>query len=100
MILLISVFQENYVFIEEEIPSNKVVVVKEGLVDLPGIKFVDEECRNLKAVIDGAELTRIFNRKKKSDLWQACRRPSCERSFWPDWGNHDFVFGYILFAGM
>ena len=68
MILLISVFQENYVFIEEEIPSNKVVVVKEGLVDLPGIKFVDEECRNFKVVIDGAELTRIFNRKKKSDL--------------------------------
>ena len=68
MTLLISIFQENYVFIEEEIPSNKVVIVKEGLVDLPGITFVDEECRNFKVVIDGAELTRIFSRKKMSDL--------------------------------
>ena len=65
MILLISIFQENYVFIEEEIAPNKVVIVKEGLVDLPRTTFVDEECRNFKVVIDGAEL---FNRKKKSDL--------------------------------
>ena len=38
------------------------------LVDLPRLMFIDEEFRNLKAVVDGGELTRNINRKKKSGV--------------------------------
>ena len=60
-------FQNNYGFIEEDKPSEKVVIVEEELncfdiegienfEDLPRFVFTDEECENLKLVSDGGEL--------------------------------------------
>ena len=37
-------------------------------MDLPRLLFIDEECGNLKVIIDGGELNRNINRKKKSDV--------------------------------
>ena len=62
------------VFIEEDSPSEKVVIVEEeldgidtdgtgNLEDLPRLVFIDEESGNLKAAIDGGELTRNNNKK-------------------------------------
>ena len=39
-----------------------------NLVDLPRLMFIDEECGNLKVIIDGGELNRNINRKKKSEV--------------------------------
>ena len=39
---------------------------------------MNEECGNLKVVIDGGELTRIIS-QKKSDLLQAYKSPNCEK---------------------
>ena len=45
-----------------------------NLVDLPGlIMFIDEKCENLKVVVDGRELTRNHNRKRRSEVLQAYR---------------------------
>ena len=72
----------NHGFIEENNPSEKVVIVEEELngVDIDDIEnlenlprfvlFIDEECGNLKLVSDGGELTRNINQKKKSDISQ------------------------------
>ena len=60
-------------------PSDKVVMVEEELdgidiygigklVDLPRLMFIDEECGNLKIVVDGGELTRNNDRKKSSEV--------------------------------
>ena len=74
------IFKEDHVFLEkEDNPSNKVVTVEEeldgididgigNLVALPRLVFIDEECGNLKLVVDGADLTRNINRKRKSSL--------------------------------
>ena len=43
------------------------------LVDLPRLMFIDEECENLKVVVDGGELTRNNGRKKSSEVLQAYR---------------------------
>ena len=65
-------------FLEEETPqSNKVVTVEEeldgididgirNLMDLPWLMFIDQECGNLKEVVDGEELTRSNDRKRTS----------------------------------
>ena len=37
-------------------------------MDLLRLMFIDEECGNLKVVVDGGELTRNINGKKKSDV--------------------------------
>ena len=78
-----SIFKENHVFIEEEDnPSDKGVMVEEelagididgigNLVDLPKLMFIDEECGNLKVVVDGEGLTRNNNSKKSSEVLQA-----------------------------
>ena len=59
-----SIFKENHVSIEgEDNPSDKVVMIEEelddididgigNLVDLPSLMFIDEECGNLKVVVD------------------------------------------------
>ena len=46
-----------------------------NLVDLPRlIMFIDEKCENLKVVVvDGRELSRNHNRKKRSEVLQAYR---------------------------
>ena len=52
------IVKENHVFIEEDNPSDKVIMVEEELdgidingiensVDLPRLMFIDEECGNL-----------------------------------------------------
>ena len=71
-------FQKTRAFIEEDNPSEKNVIVEEGLdrVDIDDVGnledslrllFIDEECENLIVVNDGWELTRNINQKKKSD---------------------------------
>ena len=40
-------------------------------MDLPRLMFIDEECGNLKIVVDGGQLTRGNNRKKKPEVSQA-----------------------------
>ena len=58
------IFEENHVFIEEGNASNKVYTVEEeqdgidvdgigNLMDLPKLMFIDEECGNLKVVVNG-----------------------------------------------
>ena len=44
-----------------------------NLKDLLKAVFIDEECGNLKVVIDGGELTRNINQKKKSGVLLAYR---------------------------
>ena len=77
-----SIIKENYIFIEEEgKPSDKVVMVEEeldidgigNLVDLHRQMIIDEDCGNLKVVVDSGELTRNDNRKKSSEVLQAYR---------------------------
>ena len=46
-----------------------------NLNDLLRLVFIAEELRNLKVVVDGGELIRNINQKKKSDVLQACRCP-------------------------
>ena len=57
------IFEENPRFHWRN-PSNKAVTVEEvldgididgigNLMDLPGLMFIDEECGNLKVVVDG-----------------------------------------------
>ena len=74
------IFKENHVFIEEEDnPSDKVAMVEEelgrididgigNLVGLPKLMFIDEECGNLKVAVDGGDVTRNNNRKKRSEV--------------------------------
>ena len=72
--------------------SNKVVTVEEeqdgtdtdgigNLMYLTRLMFIDEECGNLKVVLDGGEQTRSNNRKRKSEVLQADRCPLCDKSY-------------------
>ena len=59
----IIIFEENYVFIEEGNPQTKLIQMRKNkmelkdgignLMDFPRLLFIDEECGNLKAVVDG-----------------------------------------------
>ena len=40
-------------------------------MDLPKLMFIDEECGNLKVVVDGGKFTRNNNRNRKSEVLQA-----------------------------
>ena len=67
--------KKNYVFIEEDKPSEKVVTAEEELnrfdidsIGLPRFVFINDKCGYLKVVNDGGELTRDINQKKKSDV--------------------------------
>ena len=97
---LSCIFKENHVCIEEDNPSYKVIMVEEkldgigNLVDLPRLMFIDEECGNLKVVVDGGELTRNNNRKKWSELLQVY---VYRKMLQTRWGKHDFSCGYIVF---
>ena len=76
------IFKKTCVFIEEDNPSEKAVIVEEGvdgidindivdianLEDSPRLVFIDEECENFMVVHDGGELTRDINEEKNSDL--------------------------------
>ena len=62
-------------FIKEEgSPTEKVVIADDILEDLPRLVFIDEDCGNYKVFIDGGELTRNINKKKKYNVLEAYRR--------------------------
>ena len=74
-------FQKTGAFIEEDNPSEKNVIVEEGLdgididdignlEDSPKLVFIDEECENLIVVDDSGELTRKIYQKKNSEVLQ------------------------------
>ena len=52
-----------------------------NLEKLPGTVFIDQECWNLKVVVDGGELTRDINRKNKPDVLQVYECPLCDISY-------------------
>ena len=69
------IFKKSHGFIEEHKPSE--IVVNRFDIDeidnfegLPRFVFINEECRNLKVVNDGGELTGDINQKKKSNVSQ------------------------------
>ena len=69
------IFKKSHGFIEEDKLSE--IVVNRFDIDeidnfegLPRFVFINEECRNLKVVNDGGELTGDINQKKKSNVSQ------------------------------
>ena len=75
-----SLIFKKLVFLLKKItPSEKVIIVEEGLAginiddignfeDSPRHVFIDEECEHLIVVNDGGELARQINQNKKSDV--------------------------------
>ena len=47
--------------------------------ELLRLVFINEECENLKVVVDGGELTRNINEKKRPVVLQAYRCPLCDK---------------------
>ena len=41
-----------------------------NIEDLSRLKFIDEQCGNLKVINDDGELTRNINQKKKLEVFQ------------------------------
>ena len=84
----IFIFKINHVFMEgKDNPVEKVVIDEEepdvieidGILNLqnpPKTVFIDQECWNLKVIVDGGELIRNIN-KKKPDILQAYKCPLC-----------------------
>ena len=77
LICLVLFSKTTRAFVEEENPSEKIVIVEEGLdgididdirnlEDSPRLVVIHEECENLIVVNDGGEFTRNINQKKKS----------------------------------
>ena len=52
-----------------------------NLEDLLRLVLINEECGNPKVVIDGRELTRNVDQKKKPDVLQVCRCPLCDKCY-------------------
>ena len=86
------IFKENHVLVKEGNPSEKNVIVKKelddididdigNLEDLLRIVFIHEKCGNLKVFVDGGELNRIINEKKKPSVLQTYRCPLCDKCF-------------------
>ena len=102
-------FQKNHGFIEEDKPSENVVIAEEELnrVDIDGIEnlensprflSIDKECGNIKVVNDDEEFTRNINQKKKMDVSQiACwcsLCDKCKRKYFFD--NHVAIILWII----
>ena len=66
-------------------------------MDLPTIKFIDKEYGKSKVVVDGRQLIRNNNRKRKSEVLQAYRFPLCDKCYRRDCGKQNFSRGYMLF---
>ena len=47
--------------------------------------LINKECGNPKVVIDGGELTRNINQKKKPGVLQAYRCPICDKCYWREY---------------
>ena len=91
-------FKENHVFIEEDNLSEKIVLAEEeldgidrddivNLEDLLRLVLIYETCRNPKVVVDGEELTRNINQKKKPGVLQAYKFPRCNKCY-----RRDYLF--------
>ena len=92
--IFLLLFYKKHGFIEEDKPSENVVIVEEelnrfdidgieNLENLPRFVFINKECGNLKVVNDDEELTRNINQKKKLDVSQiACWCSLCEKCKW------------------
>ena len=50
--------------------------------------LINKESGSPKVVVDGGELTRNFNQKKKRDVLQACRCPLCDKSYGQEYFFH------------
>ena len=69
---------------------------------------MNEECGNPEVVVDGRDLTRNINQKKKPGVLQACRCPLCEKcnrqsisstSLWNfanQLGKYDYFYGSVI----
>ena len=90
------IFKENHVLVEEGNPSEKNVIAKKelddidinaigNLEDLLRIVFIHQEYGNLKAFIDGGDLNRIINKKKKPGVLQIYRCSLCDKCFMPEY---------------
>ena len=89
--IFLLLFYKKHGFIEEDKPSENVVIVEEelnrfdidgieNLENLPRFVFINKECGNLKVVNDDEELTRNINQKKKLDVSQiACWCSLCDK---------------------
>ena len=77
---------------KEDKPSEKIVIAAKELddIDRDGIGnlenllilvLTNEECWNPKVVVDGGELARKTNQKKKPDVLQACRCPLGDKCY-------------------
>ena len=84
-------FSDFYSFIFE-VAVEKIVIDEEELhgIEIDGILnlenlsrtvFIDEECWNLKVVVDVGELTRNITKKKKPDVLQAYKCPLCDTCY-------------------
>ena len=59
----------------------KSVSSKYHLDDLLRIVFIHEKCGNLKVFVDGGELIRNINKKKKPCVLEAYRYPLCGKCY-------------------
>ena len=50
-------------------------------MDLPGLMFINEEFGNLQVVVDGGELTKNNDRKRRSEVLQAYICPLFEKCY-------------------
>ena len=78
------IFKGNHVVIVEDNLSEKNIIVEEELDginrdDIGNLEYllilviINEECWNLKLVVDGGEVARNINQMKKLEILQACR---------------------------
>ena len=86
------IFKENHVLIEEDNPSEKIVIFEEELdgFDRDGIGNLDvlwrlvlinKECWDPKVAVDAGEFACNFNQNKNPDVLQACRCPLCDKCY-------------------
>ena len=58
--------------------------------------FINEEYGNLKVVVDGGELPRNSDRKRKSEVLQAYISPLFDKCSKRYWSKYEFSWGYIF----
>ena len=78
--LYIDKISEKNVIVKKEIDGIDIDDIG-NLEDLLRTVFIHEECGNLKVFVEGLELTRNINEKKKPGVLQAFICPLCEKCF-------------------